>query len=256
MQRSLAYDYYRRGVVLGAASTPESWFRQEANPGSSNYGLGALFNYGTGAPPSTANQFAPGALYLRVDGTPGLYYNSGTLALPVWTLVNATAANLMPYALAAAGTALTNSVTETVLAAYAIPANTITTGPVVRVTFQVIQTASAGAITLQLRLRLGPTTLTGTSIITGAATTGAVSNVAFGQMLLTGRAVPSGTSAVVGTGSYNELALIAASAQAPVILASANFATNGILHLELTGKFSSAAATESVRADNFIVEIL
>ena len=162
----------------------------------------------------------------------------------------------LAYALAAAGAALTASNAETVLASYTIPANTILVGTVLRVRFQMIQTAVNGADTLQIRLRLGTTTLTGTLLITGTATAGAANNIASGEFVLTGRGAPGASAAIVGTGRYIELAQSSAGgATLDKILASTTFATNGALKLELTGQFSSTNAGNSCRADNFIVEV-
>ena len=157
--------------------------------------------------------------------------------------------------LAAAGAALTASATETVLASYVIPASTILVGTVIRVRFQLIQTAVNGADTLQIRLRLGTTTLTGTLLITGAATAGVASNIACGEFVLTGRAAPGASAAIVGMGGYTELAAAGVNSGKSAILPTTNFATNGALRLELTGQFSSSNAGNSCRADSFVVEV-
>ena len=108
MMRSLFYDYVRHGAVIAASATTESWFRIEA--ANYGYGLGALYNYGTGAPPATANQFAPGAIYQRVDASPALYVNTGTLASPTWTTV---AASSTTMALTYAATTASSQITAT-----------------------------------------------------------------------------------------------------------------------------------------------
>ena len=414
MMRSLFYDYVRHGAVLAASATTESWFRIEA--ANYGYGSGALYNYGTGAPPATANQFAPGAIYQRVDASPALYVNTGTLASPTWTTVAASSTTMaltyaattassqitattngnsaslvmnvlsavytqtttartsgsangvlvtitglagdgasatfnginlaaptanggsavytgiafgtgwtylvdtsacatgtakwrmktnvasayvlqdsaatpvvfmtaitttatpslavtvpltttngitsgtarlvggIAYNLAAAGSTLTASSTETQMAAYTIPANTLLLGTMVRITWQLIQTAKNGTDTLTVSLRCGPTTLTGTKLVTGTATAGVVNGLNVGEFNLVCRASPSAASACVGVGGYSEVA----AAGGPWIteyIGATNFATNGALVVELTAQFSCTSASNSCRCDIFTVEL-
>lgn len=51
----------------------------------------ALTSSGTGTPPTTVDTFAHGCTFTRTDGsaaTSGLYQNTGTSAVPVWTLID------------------------------------------------------------------------------------------------------------------------------------------------------------------------
>lgn len=53
---------------------------------------------GTGAAPSTANTFQHGCLYYRTDsgtGTPAVYQNIGSIAVPSWSLVDTSSASLV-----------------------------------------------------------------------------------------------------------------------------------------------------------------
>jgi len=158
------------------------------------------------------------------------------------------------YSLAAAGSAHTNSTDEAVLASFEIPANTIKANTVVRVAYQGIASVTAGATTLTVRLRLGPTTLTGTALITTTAVDVANDNIFAGEFTLVGRAAPGAAAACIGYSVYSE------PGEAPIAmkagyLASTNFATNGALLAELTADWSAADAS-SCRADIFNVEIL
>ena len=158
------------------------------------------------------------------------------------------------YNLAAAGSALTASSTETQMAAYTIPANTLLAGTMVRVTWQLIQTAKNGTDTLTVKLRCGPTSLTGTVLISGTATAGVVNGLNVGEFNLICRAAPSAASACVGVGGYSEVA----AAGGPWIteyIGATNFITNGALILELTAQFSSTSGSNSCRCDIFTVEV-
>lgn len=159
-----------------------------------------------------------------------------------------------PYALAANGTAHTNSTDEAVLASYTIPANTIKVGTVVKVTFLARVSANNGATTLTPRLRLGATTLTGTALITGSAVDSDVDHLFTGEFMLIGRAVPGAAAAIVGVGSFSQVA-VTGGARITADLPSTNFATNGALLLEMTADWSAADAN-SVRAEIFTVEII
>jgi hypothetical protein len=148
----------------------------------------------------------------------------------------------------------TNSAAEVQQAVWNIPANFLQAGQSFRVKWQGIQTASAGVITLQQLLRLGTTTLTGTQVIAGTATAGAVSNVFSGEFIFTVRAGPGAAVAIVGHGRYFEPQLIALAVEKRVILATTNFATNGALVCELNLKYSAANASESARVDCFTID--
>lgn len=153
----------------------------------------------------------------------------------------------LAYSQTAAGTALTNSTTETVLGSYSIPASTIKLGTVMRVRYQVIASTTTGATTLIVRLRLGPTTLTGTALITHSTVDAADSNIVTGYAELIARAAPGATAACVAVTQYSQLAA-AGGAVLGGFMASTNFATNGILLLEVTGIWSAADAN-SCRCD-------
>lgn len=159
------------------------------------------------------------------------------------------------YAMAAASTALTNSNAEAVLGSYTIPANTLKAGTVVRVRFQGIATATHTTDTLTIKLRLGATTLTGTALITTSAVDVADGNIFTGELLLTSRAAPSATSALVGVGRYSDPGA-AGGAFKTVYLAATNFATNGALKLEVTGTWSVADVGNSCRLDVMVVEVI
>lgn len=156
------------------------------------------------------------------------------------------------YAQVAAGTALTGSLAETVLASVTIPANKLNKGTVLRFKYQGEVTATTGATTLTIKARLGATTLTGTTLISGTATSTAANLIFSGEMDLIARAEPSAASAIVGHGLFCEPTAAGAVTPKQARLATTDFATNGALLLEITGTWSAADAN-SCRVDIFDV---
>lgn len=164
-----------------------------------------------------------------------------------------TAAMARVSVLTAAGTPLTNNATEKVLASATVAANSIKAGTRVVIEGKCRVTADAGATTLTPRLRIGPTTLTGTAVLSGTATDTAAADIFWFRFVLTGRAAPDATASCVGTGQFNQLAA-AGNAVVTASLNATNFATNGALLVELTGQWS-AADGNSVQAEEFSVDI-
>lgn len=158
------------------------------------------------------------------------------------------------YSMTAAGTAHTNSTTETVLGSFSIPANTIKAGTVVKIRYQGIASTTTGATTLTVVLKIGPTTLTGQAIITHSATDAADNDIFTGYAELVGRAAPAASAACVVVTQYNAIGA-AGGALLAGFLGSTNFATNGALLVEVTADWSAADAN-SCRLDILNVEIL
>ena len=152
------------------------------------------------------------------------------------------------YAQSAAGTPLMGSSAETVLGSYTIAANTIVLGSAVNIRFQGIQTAVNVVDTLEIKLRVGGLTLTGTVLMDIGPTIGAANNVFTGEMVLVSRAAPGATAPMVGIGSHAALGAVGGAVLTDK-LAATNFATNGNLLVEVTGQFSSNSAGNSCRLD-------
>ena len=153
----------------------------------------------------------------------------------------------------AAGASLTGSAVETVLTSTSIPANMIKQGTHLRVKFMARVTADNAATTLIVRLRLGPTTLTGTALVTSSTVDTASGDVIVGEFNLVGRAAPGAAAACVGMGWLQDLAAPPAATES-ITFDSANFATNGALLLELTGIWSAGDAN-AVQSEIWIVDI-
>lgn len=183
-----------------------------------------------------------GSLWLRTDG--GLQYRAGS----AWeTVVDRADSNT------AAGTALTNSTTETVLDSYSIPASRLVQGSVLRFRAKVKVTANASTTTLTVRARLGGTTLTGTVLVATAATDTAANDIVYIEGELIARAAPGASAAIEGCGIFCEPAA-AGGALKTWSLDATNFATNAILLLEVTGEWSAADAN-SCQLEHLAVQI-
>jgi hypothetical protein len=159
------------------------------------------------------------------------------------------------YAQVAAGAALTNSATETVLGSFTIPANTIGQGTMVKIRFQGIATATNANDTLQIKAYLGDTTLAGTALFTSAAVDVGNDNIFTGEFVLVGRAAAGAAAAVVGAGSYSDPGAVGTAVKA-AYLATTNFATNAALLVEVSGKWSAADPGNSCRLDVLTVEVI
>lgn len=151
-----------------------------------------------------------------------------------------------------AGTSFTNSTDETVLTSYSIPASTIKAGTRVKVRWGARVTANNSTTTFTGRLRLGPTTLTGTALLATAAVDTDVDHWFTGEFELIGREAAGAAAEMVGVG-FSSLGAVGAQCSQQ-FLTPTDFATNGILRLELTGDWSAADAN-AIQSEYWIVEI-
>lgn len=153
----------------------------------------------------------------------------------------------LAYAATAAGTlGPTGGTAETTLQSYAIPANTMKAGTVLRVRATIRATAETGATTFTGKLKIGSTPI----VTVGPFDLGA-SDIIRLDMEITSRAAPGASAAVVVTGLATGTAAGSAVNNA-IVLAPANYATNGALTLALTGQFSASDAN-AVASDQFLV---
>ena len=137
----------------------------------------------------------------------------------------------------AAGSDLTNSTAETALATYQIPANTFKVGTRLKVRAMVAVTANVSTTTLTCRLRLGG--VSGTALVTTASVDTSAGSIVVVDFEIVSRAAPSASSALCGSGWYNDPGAVG-SALKMAALAATNFATNGALDLVITGQWSAA----------------
>lgn len=153
--------------------------------------------------------------------------------------------------LAAAGTALSATITETALGSITIPGGTLQPGSLISLRFQGIATATNSTDTLAIKAYIGG--LAGTALIAMTATDVANNDVFQGEYELTIRTVgTSGT--VVGCGTYKSIP--AAEGTMTVkddILASTTINTTIDQAVVVSGTWSTTNAGNSCRLDFFRV---
>jgi hypothetical protein len=178
----------------------------------------------------------------------GLGHRGNLLAMPD----SAAEPKVVPFThtlLAAAGSALTNSTAETVLASGTILKNSLVAGQLVQCRFQGICTATQSSDTLTVRLRIGG--VGGTVLLTLAATDVADNHVFQGDYELALRTIGApGTMVGVGTAK----AVPAAEGTMTIkddILPSTAIDTTADQQVCVTGQWSVAAAVNSCRVDFF-----
>lgn len=155
------------------------------------------------------------------------------------------------YTLLAAGTALTNSTTETVLGSYEIPANGLQAGKVYHLSGAVVATATNSTDTLRIRVRVGPTTLTGTVVADSGAVDVANGDVVAWSLTATVRNT-GGTSVVIVSG-FCSAPGAEGTATARVAFESLSLDSAVAQKIEATGVWSVANAGNSCRCDSFLV---
>lgn len=194
---------------------------------------------------------------MYVDSDGDIHLNGANLRLDELGCRNISSSFLpgrMVYANTAASTAISNTTTEALFdTQYSIPANTLKAGTVVKIRYQGIATATDSTDTLTIVLYIGG--LTGTALISHAATDVANNNVFTGEYTLIIRtAGASGT--MVGVGTYKSVP--AAEGTMTVkddILASTAIDTTAAQVVGVSADWSVATANNSVRLDVLTVEI-
>jgi hypothetical protein len=155
------------------------------------------------------------------------------------------------YALLAAGTALTNSVTHTVLASYELPANHLQPGKVYRLQAAAIATATNSTDTLRVRLLVGPATLTGTLVWDGTAIDVADNDKIALDLTFTVRNV--GSAAIVIVTGLCTIEGAEGTVTARLAFEQLSLDSTVAQKIELTGLWSVASASNSCRADQFVL---
>jgi hypothetical protein len=157
------------------------------------------------------------------------------------------------HAQVAAGTAHTNSTTETALSSYTIPANTLVAGSTIRCWAQGIATATNSSDTLTIFLRLGTSATTASNEAVFTSTSpDAVNNDVFALHAVI--QVRTATTAVAMI-SYQDPDAVAT---APKWLLKAEFAIDvtAANFLQCSADWSVANAGNSCRSDMFIVDVV
>jgi len=184
------------------------------------------------------------------DQADGFYYSSIQPGQATVVGTNEKLGNVTAF------TTIANTATETVTAQFAIPANVLYNGAFLKCRYMALCTGVTSTPTLQHKLYFGSAgTTADTAVITGTTTAILANGIVTGEIELIVGAAPGAAVPVVGVGSY---ALAGAPGQAVVNadLQSANFATNGILYLTLTLKWSAGSASNIAAGQIMTVELL
>ncbi len=153
---------------------------------------------------------------------------------------------------------INTSVTETTLfgtgsGTRTIPANYLTTGNTIVIKLSGYMTTS-GTPTLNIRFKLGTTTIAST----GATTLVSVASDGYweAEAILTARAAPSATSAIMGQAKFNyHSAPTIVNTISAMNTATVNAATNGGLAVDVTAQWGTSDAANKIVCTNAIVEL-
>lgn len=148
------------------------------------------------------------------------------------------------------GTQVANTTTETTIGTYTLPANTLKAGTQIRVRGALRVAGVNGTPTITLRLKLGSTTY-----ITSAALNVIADDVVGFDTVITGRATPAASAAVVAEGMVSATQS-GTPATVQKVVAPANYATNGALAVAATIQWSAAHASNDLTCDSFSVDVV
>jgi hypothetical protein len=158
------------------------------------------------------------------------------------------------YTLPAAGTALTSSTAETVLASYTLPANHAQTLKRYRVKGAVVASSTNSTDTLQVQVRIGTTTLTGTVVHNGTAVDVANADViTFDFQIDVRTAGASGSMICHGTGTIEGAA---GTVTSRAIYKALTPDTTAALKIEVTGTWSVSSGSNICAAQALSVDEL
>lgn len=224
----------------------------------------------TGALSSTVGvSGTTGTFSAGVSGTTGTFTDalsatSGTFTGAVTTtqgVSSGTALNVggRAYSQTTVSNTITNTNTETVFTqgVFTIPANTLTAGKTVRISFGGTVPSTNSTDTLQIKLIIGgtETNTTGTALMTSAALDVANSDVFSGVFELTARAAPGAAVACAGNGFIGIGPLLTGTMR-PQSLGGTNLATNGALPVKVSATWSVAHADNQAILQNFTVHVI
>jgi len=158
------------------------------------------------------------------------------------------------HILTANSATLTDTASETVLDAYVIPAYSLVAGKKLRAEFAVVAPATNSTDTLNVFVRVGGTTLSGTAVITSGAVDVANDNVVTGYVDLVPRSAAGSSSGSVAAAGVctapGAIGTATARAQSAVVT---GLDYRAPLRLELNAKWSVANAGNQCHATMFTV---
>ena len=150
-------------------------------------------------------------------------------------------------------TTLTNSTAETVIATYTLPANTLKAGTVLRIRGGARVSGVTGTPNAAISVRIGG--VSGTVIASSGGVAVIGNDVLSADMLVSSRAAPSASSALVSEGVARWTASGVGGAK-PFLSAPTNAATNGALDLVLTGQWDAASSSNILVGEAFVIEVV
>lgn len=151
---------------------------------------------------------------------------------------------------AVASVTVENTITETSIGSYSVPANTLKQGTTLRIKGSLRVTGNAAADTVTLRIKLG-----GTTLLTSAALVMIANDVAEYEALITGYDVP-GAAANVAASARVTASQSGTFSNAAAVPAVSSYATNGALVATATAQWSAASASDVLVATQFSVDVV
>lgn len=178
----------------------------------------------------------------------------GVLKGPGYELVNSLRDGVYPlvvYANVAAGTAVSNTTTETGLfTTYSIPAGVLRAGSVIRFRWQGIATSTNSTDTLQIKAYINST-----AVATGTATDVANNDMFDGECTAVLRTVGS-SGTFVATALHSKVPAASNTAtRVCQLTASTAIDTTAAVTITVKATWSVASASNSVRGDMLVIEI-
>jgi hypothetical protein len=154
--------------------------------------------------------------------------------------------------LEAAGTPVTNTAAEAVLYSHLLPAYSLQVGKRYKLRAAVRATVTNGTDTARIRLRTGPTTLTGTVIFDATAVDVANDDLVIVEVEGIVRAI--GTSAIVLWSGFGSIEGAEGTVTARAAFESDPFDATIDNRIELTALWSAASASDSCQAEAFTLD--
>jgi len=162
--------------------------------------------------------------------------------------------SLLIYAMIAAGTALTNTTSETVLASTELPAYSLNSAPKhYHVHAVVIATATNSTDTLDVKVRIGGTTLTGTVVGDSGAVDVANADKVIVDLDVDVRSVTAAGSVDVIVSGLVSAPGAEGTATARVAYEPLTLTASTAYKVEVTGTWSVASSSNSCRADELSI---
>ena len=155
------------------------------------------------------------------------------------------------YNSAAASSALTNTLTETVMDTYTLPANMLASGRRLVIKYKGTATATNGADTMTVKVYIGG--VAGTALLTSTATDAVDADISGGEVELICRTAGASGTFIAG-GSFTKVEAASGTAsRVETLVASTAIDTTATQQICVSYKWSAASASDSARNEMFSV---